>query len=419
MSPREYSEARLQSILDEIAKLQESDFPYPHSREALNLLEAEYNKHLTKLSALPLGKDPAIVNGLCSEALLDIFRYIPLLGFILRSTNVRNAFEVHGPILRLCKQIVGQDTKLIVSSEWDFSPFIFTEQRPLPNFVLIGLPASETENPLLLPLAGHELGHTVWQLKDFETQHYAAAEENVLIAIEANISEYQRFYPNHQVNAGEKAVQLNANMFVKRTIAPVITMALARAEEYFCDCVGVYLFDEAYFYAYAYLVSPCIGCPRPFEYPNNVDRVTNMINAAAQFRKSKADLYKVPTDYLNNFEDSPEAGDAEEQYLSNLADLASRALCPTLIANAEALLVAAAAPQLNTTKRNAIVDELRYGVPAANAESLTNVLNAGWSVYSQTQFWPSITEPKKRKKILSNLIIKNIELLEIEQRINT
>ena len=48
---------------DEIAKLQESDFPYPHSREALNLLEGEYNTHLTKLSALPAGKDPAIAAG--------------------------------------------------------------------------------------------------------------------------------------------------------------------------------------------------------------------------------------------------------------------------------------------------------------------------------------------------------------------
>jgi len=283
LSPREYSEARLQSILDEIAKLRESDFPYPHSREALSLLEGEYAKHLTKLHSLPPGKDPAIVNGFCSEALLDIFRYVPLLGFILRSTNVRNAFEVHGPILRLCRQVVGVDTKLILSSEWDFSPFIFPEQRPLPNFVLIGLPAPETDNPLLLPLAGHELGHTIWQLKNFETQHYASVEQNILLAIAANIAEYQVFYPNHQVNLGDKVSQLNTNMFVKRTIAPVVTMALARAEEFFCDCIGVYAFDEAFLYAYAYLVSPSVGCPRSWNYPNNLARVQNMLNAATHY----------------------------------------------------------------------------------------------------------------------------------------
>jgi hypothetical protein len=127
LSPREYSEARLHSVLDEIAKLGQSEFPYAHSREALNLLEAEYNTHLAKLASLAAGTDVAVVNGYCSEALLDIFRYIPLLGFILRSTNVRNAFEVHGPLLRLCQDVVGPDTKLILSSEWDFSPFIFPE----------------------------------------------------------------------------------------------------------------------------------------------------------------------------------------------------------------------------------------------------------------------------------------------------
>ena len=37
------------------------------------------------------------VNAYCGEALLGLFSYLPLLGFILRSTNVRNAFEVYGP----------------------------------------------------------------------------------------------------------------------------------------------------------------------------------------------------------------------------------------------------------------------------------------------------------------------------------
>lgn len=416
MSPREYSEARLQSILDEIAKLLESDFPYPHSREALNLLQNEYRAHLAKIGSLAANKDPAIVNGLCSEALLDIFRYIPLLGFILRSTNVRNAFEVHGPILRLSQQVVGIDTKLIVSSEWDFSPFIFTEQRPLPNFVLIGLPAPETDNPLLLPLAGHELGHTIWQLNDLEAKHYAVVEQNIVMAIEANISEYQRFSPNHQVNAGDKASQLNGNMFVKRTIAPVVTMAVARAQEYFCDCIGVYLFDEAFFYAYAYLVSPCIGCPRPWEYPNNLARVQNMVNAATNFRKGSPNIYKVPTDYQKMFEDSPEPGDPEQRYLSDLADISSQRLCPTLISDAEALLKGVSAPQLDPMARNFVVDEFRQGVPASNVASLTNILNGGWAIYNEPKFWPDIVDAKQRKKVLGNLVVKNIELLEIEHR---
>src|SRR5207237_1061142 len=123
-------------------------------------------------------------------------------------------------------------------------------------------PAPETDNPLLLPLAGHELGHTIWRLKKFETTFYGAAEQQVLLAIERGITRYQTHFPNHQVNSSDKSVDLNVNIFVKRTIAPVITLALARSQEYFCDCVGVYLFDEAFLHSYAYLVSPSIACPR-------------------------------------------------------------------------------------------------------------------------------------------------------------
>ena len=416
MSPRDHSEARLHAVLEEIAKLGQSDFPYSESREALNLLEATYEQHLTKLASLGSSKDPAIVNLYCSEALLDIFLYVPLLGFILRATNVRNAFEVHGPLLRLAKQIITNDTKLILSSEWDFSPFMFPEQRPLPNFVLIGLPAPETDNPLLLPLAGHELGHTVWQQKGFETKYENDAELNILDAIQSDISAYQKHYPNHSVNATDKIADLDVNIFVKRTIAPVIGWALARAQEYFCDCVGVYLFDEAFLHSYAYLLSPSIACSRHLDYPNNIARIQNIINAATHFQKSAPKIYQVPVGFISMFQDSPEPGDEEQKYLSALADTASQRLCTTLISETEKLLNSSKAPQLQPTIRDAIIGEFGIGVPAFKAQSITNVLNAGWTVYDNPTFWPPVTDKKTRKKILNNLVIKNIELLEIEDR---
>ena len=419
LSPREYSEARLHSVLEEIDRLRESDFPYAHSREALDLLRGLYAEHLSKLRSLPPSKDAAIVNGFCREALLDIFRYFPFLGFILRATNVRNAFEVHGPLLRLCKEVIGPDAKLILSSEWNFSPFTFPEQRPLPNFVLIGLPASETDNPLLLPLAGHELGHTIWGAKDFEAKYYGDVERNIIEAIATDIVAYQKYFPNHQVNIGDKFAELNVNIFVKRTIASVVTLALSRAQEYFCDCTGVYLFDEAFLNAFAYLVSPSIGCPRSPNYPNNLARIQNMINAAEHFRKTNTNIYNIPPNFASLFEDSPEAGDAEQKYLSGLADLSSTKLCPALILESESLLKSVSAPQLTPSIRDAIIEEFKIGVPAGNAENVTNILNAGWAVYRNTAtFWPNIPDQRQCKRVLSNLMIKNIELLEIEYRRN-
>ena len=266
----------------------------------------------------------------------------------------------------------------------------------------------------MLPLAGHELGHTIWNLKDFETKFDSNLEQHVLSAIAADKSSYQKYFPNHQIKSSDTAIELNVNIFVKRTIAPVLKLALARAQEYFCDSVGVYLFDQAFLHSYAYLVSPSIACPRHLHYPNNIARIRNTINAAAYFRKSAPDLYQVPPDFMSMFEDSPEPGDAEQQYLSSLADIAAEQLCNTLIPEAENLLKAASAPQLNTKIRDAILDEFRLGVPGCNATSVTNILNAGWIVYNDAKFWSHITDDIKRKKVLGNLVIKNIELLEIE-----
>ena len=104
-----------------------------------------------------------LVNNVCSISLKKLQTYLPLLGFILRSTNVRNAFEAYPPLLRLARRLLGADTQLILSSEWDFIPVIYHSIRALPKYVLIGFPAPESSNPLLIPLAGHELGHSVWK----------------------------------------------------------------------------------------------------------------------------------------------------------------------------------------------------------------------------------------------------------------
>lgn len=158
---REYSVSRLKGVLEEIGRLKESEFPYQHSQDALDRIEKLFISHKTRLESLAPDKKPAIVQQFCSAALTDLFKYLSFLGFILRSTNVRNAFEVYGPLLRLSRKVLGLDTKQILSSEWEYSPFTYRPIAELPGFVLIGFPAPESSNPLLIPLAGHELGHTI------------------------------------------------------------------------------------------------------------------------------------------------------------------------------------------------------------------------------------------------------------------
>jgi hypothetical protein len=412
-----YAKARLLAVLDEVKRLKEGEFPYPHSRKALDSIHSCYEQHLTTLNGLSVGKDVAIVNAFCGEALYDIFKYLPFLGFVLRSTNVRNAFEVYGPLLRLSQKVLGPNTMLILSSEWEFSPLTYPEALPLPDFVLIGLPASEADNPLLLPLAGHELGHTVWAAHNYETGFENIIEREVLVSIHGQLVDYQKIFPNDNVRAIDAISDLDQNIFVKKTIAIAVRWGLLRAEEYFCDCVGYFLFDEAFLHAYAYLVAPKVACQRSLGYPNNLARIDNLMTASAHFQRINRNLYKIPPGYRDLFEDEDESTELEEQFLSYHADVAAKNLCATLISEVERLLVGVDAPVLKPSKRDSIIEDYRIMVPACETESMTNILNAAWSVFHDAAFWPDITDAWERQRTLQELVLKNIEVLEIDERL--
>src|SRR5438876_11170748 len=127
-----YTQQRLRSFVAEIDRLSESDFPYAHSNSALLELKQYFSDQLTVLGSLDPNSDPGVVRQHCALILGDFFAYLPLLGFILRSTNVRNAFETFRPLLRLARQVLEPDTveanrstKLLISSEWDYSPLTY------------------------------------------------------------------------------------------------------------------------------------------------------------------------------------------------------------------------------------------------------------------------------------------------------
>ena len=56
-------------------------------------------------------------------------------------------------------------------------------------------------------------------------------------------------------------------------------------------------------------------------------------------------------------------------------------------------------------------------VPAQHSKSLSNILNAAWMAYEDKSLWKSIMEEPGRQKeqILKDLILKNIEIFEVEQ----
>lgn|GEM_PF-606922 len=414
MSPLDYSLSRLNSVIEEIGRLKESEFPCLHTREALERLEELFLQHHSSLSSLPLGKNRSIVDPLCSATLTDLFKYVPLLGFILRSTNVRNAFELYGPLLRLSQHVLGPDTKLIISSEWEqYSPFTFREIAPLPNFVLIGIPAPESSNPLLIPLAGHELGHTIWRVRLLASKYVQRIEEAIFARIESRLNEYNTLFPLHYVQKN----QVQSNIFVKQNIAMPVQWALKQCEEHFCDFVGLYLFDESYFHAFAYLLAPHMAGQRSVLYPNTLTRVGKLIEAAGRYRAKSNSAYTVPQDYSDLFQDMAEvpAKEQHKKFLVSLADAGAASLTTALMDEADRLLSSSHVPQLSSAEKERILKHFKFVVPAPNALSLCNILNAAWAVYHDRGFWKHITRLTDPHRVLKELVLKNVEVLEIEQ----
>jgi hypothetical protein len=404
----EYSKLRLAAFLEEIGRLKGAEFPYVHSEHALQLIEEWFAGYLGELNKLDAkaGSHLATVRSACAAELTGLFEYLPLLGFILRSTNPRNAFEVHGPLLRLAREVVTPNIKLIFSSEWDYSPLTYLGITHLPNYVLIGLPAHESDNPLLLPLAGHELGHSIWMTRDLSSKFGSLLEAKVLLDIKSRWPEYHALFPD----VASQAV-LNSDFFARQTWSPAAEWGQRQAEETFCDFSGLRLFGESYLHAFAYLLAPKQLWVRSVLYPNLMKRVDNLVRAAAEY-----DI-PVPPRYRHEFEDllPPNAFDRPQIFLLSLADAASSSVTDALMIQARTIVDSGVQHPSSEPEVEKLLKDFQAVAPATNAGCLANILNAGWRAFHDPKLWEDVHQIRLKAKTLKELILKSIEVFEYEQ----
>ena len=127
------------------------------------------------------GRSPQLREALLREVNIVAINTTKILGIIVRSSSTRNAFEFYSSFLSLCRKALDENCKLILSSEWDYIPFTFPQNlQELPNFVIIGLPASESDNTLVFPVAGHELGHSIWLKEKLQSKFQPILSKRVL-----------------------------------------------------------------------------------------------------------------------------------------------------------------------------------------------------------------------------------------------
>jgi hypothetical protein len=393
-------------VLASIRSVGESDFPYPESLEALRILQQRLEHFQSKLDLVE-GADPETVKQTCAATVRAILLTFPYVGFILRSTNVRNAFEFHGPLLRLARQILGDQESIVLSSEWSYSPHIFPIS--IPGYALVGVPACESGNPFLLPLAGHELGHSLWrQLVKLTTEIKTKAVEHVVDQVKDGWSDHCKHFP---LLAPLGAQWDPGDLEVAATYLEAVGWSLRQLQECFCDFVGLYVFGQSFFFASEYMLSPTWGNRSPF-YPSTTDRARYLVEAASS--------YSIPTDA--DFEDQFTAQtlpqmEEKHRYLLRLADNCVATLVPRLTAEVAAVLDNRGIQHPSDAEIEEALRQIRIMVPVENAPSLAVILEAAWKAARDEKLWEKYEFVRdKADAVLQDLIIKSIEVFQFEHQ---
>lgn len=397
---------KIEAFLRKVKALQAGDFAQPDALEALAAIETVFVELLANIESLE--KDPQAdvnaVSTLCNAVLDQLFTYLPILGFIHRSKSVSNPYELYGPLRRLAITVIGPTTKLVISSEWNFSPYTFFQMRELPSFTLVGLPASESENALLSPLAGHEFGHSVWVLQNAKEHFEKKITEAIVYEIRQRWKEYLTFFPG-----AEEAKLLEPQERQNWRVAH--RWAERQVEEVFCDLLGLKLFVEAYLQAFAFLLAPGMEASRVPYYPSAAHRIQYMLQAAEKFGVVP------PADLLGLFEPPAVPEPTREAFLRAISDAATSALVPELIDFVEDYIVKRNVTPLDRAAVARIVNSIEKLVPDTQSAGLAEILNAGWVARQNPLLWSSVSQvANRRDEVINELLLKAAEVLELRER---
>lgn len=403
----EFATQKIASIRTIIEHLRTSEFAYEEPKDALVLLDRLYSQDLQLLSLIDENAADDVRKSTCSQANNNVARFKKILGFLLRSSNVRNSFEVYDPLARLSKLLLGNDAKLILSSEWLFSPFTYPAAfKELPRFVFIGLPASESGNALVLPLAGHELGHSVWRHTNVSPPLQIKLQDYV-------IDEYASHWKEFETHFGpaDKA-RIRDDLLIRARWTLSYRSALKQCEEIFCDALGVRIFGEGFLYSFMYLIAPNLGGERSTSYPSLTKRISYLQAAGSQFG-----VEPIPK-FDSFFSEKMKSGlSARDQFSLAMADAAVDRIVKELIEAVDAFCKAKALATPTKKARDAIFDKFQMLCPATGASCLGDIINAGWKVRRDFSVWNDFKlKSGAAVEILNDLVFKTVEVMEFEYR---
>lgn len=301
---------------ESISDLKSRDYPFPHSLIALGLLEESFYQLEQELTRSE--KASAEVRKLLAQRTLEeIYIKLPVLGLIERSGDVVGPVEFHGPFCRMISDVLGESAKLVLSADWDYSPYtyIYPDLFPEHQFVFVAMPYSEAGQVLGLPLAGHELGHNVWSAETLVNIFANTIAQSISQLISDDFKEmYER------LESRQGSHESSGDLFGGTPLwHESLKLSIKQCEELFCDFFGMAMFGRSYLCAFEYLTAPW-NFPRAPEYPSMADRL------AAQVACAKILGIQVPEYYLN----SGLSSHVEDDLILQIADVATARQIPKL-----------------------------------------------------------------------------------------
>jgi hypothetical protein len=388
---------KVDRMIDRIGAVRRGAMPESDAMAALDALTDRFQKHRQQLHQLD-DVNSAVVDNHCDIILLDLFRYLPHLGFLYRARHPSNPFEIHGPLKRLAQQVIDADVRLIISSEWEFSPYTHPTMGDIPNFVLLGLPASEADNALLVPIAGHEFGHPIWKRQQLGRQFAPRIERAVFDSMRARLREIR-------VELGladdEDALRSDPRAIAYRS--HLTQCVQSQAEEVFCDLVGVFTFGESYCHAFTHLLAPGLVGFQSDTYPSARRRAAILEQAAARFGTTALPAL------AGRFREH------QTQLWDDVMNTAVDEIVDDLMGAVETHMASRGVAVPGAAGRARASHALELAMPAAASCTLPEIMCAGFDLVANDRLWastPYLRSANERGRLINDLILKSTQVAD-------
>ena len=400
------SKYKLRNIQRTIDSLLDGDFPLSAGRSALTKLRDVLSTFDGKLDLAQKQNDQDNLDLVAHNLSVKIYQVLPILGFVLRSTNVRNAFEMVEPLHRIAKAALQGNPQLILSSEWDYVPFAYPQSLDnLKSFIFIGLPASEAASALLMPIAGHELGHAVWRNRGIG----AGLQGSLQMKCEEHYSKNMHDFQLHFTDYDPK--DLVRRFKLDEAISESSKYASFQAEELFSDLFAYACFGASYLRAFSYVLAPGEGVIANPKYPLNSTRVNVIRKVAAE------EHVLLPDSRALGFKPDGRRGDGRDQFVVRMAEAAVADTTDELWKTV--LKISERAPLVRPKPEEAVLHlkNLNVGIPSARAVCVGDIIIAGWQRYDEiTESGPTAKEVSEKLSQLNEVLLKTIEVFEYRRR---